>query len=99
MLQTVQISKIALASSVDIWLAAGMTVAAVGTALVIATGPPYRPEDAFGLVLRSSRRSGAVVAPNAAAGGHHGCAWPTPILRRPSARLCGCHGLWWCGRT
>jgi signal transduction histidine kinase len=41
-------------SQVDFWVAAGMTLAAVATALVTATVPPYRPEDAFGLVLAAA---------------------------------------------
>jgi hypothetical protein len=85
-------SKIALASSVDIWLAAGMTVAAVGTALVIATGPPYRPEDAFGLVLAAAgglvllwRQTLPLVAITGAAGRHRPAAAFCTFVRVPRA--------------
>src|SRR4051794_26976569 len=79
---------------VDVWLAGGMAVAAVGVALATPNGPLYRPEDGFGLALAAASGlallwrqtvplaamtgAGAVVVINAAAG------FPTGLVPWPT---------------
>src|SRR4051794_2497025 len=79
---------------VDVWLAGGMAVAAMGVALATPKGPLYRPEDGFGLALAAASGlallwrqavplaamtgAGAVVVINSAAG------FPTGLVPWPT---------------